>query len=385
MAGVLSALTVGMLPPFVLVHAAIWSEPLYLPLLFLTLFLMVRYPDRPTLSGWAAAVAVTVRYVGLAAVVSVGVWTFLRTRSVRKAVLGMAPGMGVFLAWTAWTRVQGGAVRTLGEFSVPFSTTLAQLPQMLSFSLAPGLPVLVAVLLLLGILATHFAARRELLVPLWLLLGTHLALTLASRLFVDQRIPFDARILLPALALAMLPVTSAVTRIRLPGVVILLLWMGWVGKEDVEGIRTVQRSGLYYTSTSWLASGLFSWFADEPEDLRIYSNEPGFFVFHLQRNARLLPLRTQDLDDFLREWRERPGAIVLLEPQRPDEWTAEIYQESLPLNTALRSGNALVLVPLTPGGRSGVESGGAGSDGRGSDGSGSGGTGSAASQETGRG
>jgi len=343
--GLLSALVVGILPPFVLVHATIWSEPLYLPFLLLTLILMVRLPRRPGFAGVTAAVAAMVRYLGLAAVGSVGIWAFLKTRSLRKALVGIAPGVGVFLAWSAWTRLHGGAVRTWGEFSVPLTNSIAQLPGMVRFWLAPGLPALVATVLLLGVLATHVFGRKELMGPLWVLLGGHLLLTVFSRLVVDHRIPFDARMFLPTIVLAMLPVVAGLWKRRVLGPGILTLWCVWTLGQDVKGVRTTRQVGLYYTDVRWLRSGVLTWLEEGSQGMRIYSNDPGFIAFHLQRNARFLPLKTQDLDEFFRDWTERPGAIVLLMPQQPDEWTSEAYLDNLPVTPAFQGPDALILIP----------------------------------------
>jgi hypothetical protein len=352
--GVISALLVGVLPPFLLVHAAIWSEPLYLPFLLATLWLMVNRPDRPALAGMVAACGVMVRYLGLAAVAAVGAWTFARTRSLRKTAVGIFPGVGAFLAWWLWAGTRGEAVRSWGEFSVPFSRTLAQIPDMARFWLAPGLPVFLAVLLLLGIVFAHFKGRPALTRPLGLLILSHLGMILVSRLLVDERIPFDARMFLPVIVLAMLPVASFLWRRRRIGLVVLVVWLGWILKEDVRGIGTARESGLYYTASGWLGSGVLPWLADAPGGLPIYSNEPGFVVFHTGRSARFLPLRTENLDDFFQVWTENPGAIILLRPQRPDEWTYDVYVESLPVERALSSGNALVLVPAGNAGETGA-------------------------------
>jgi hypothetical protein len=76
-------------------------------------------------------------------------------------------------------------------------------------------------------------------------------------------------------------------------------------------------------------------------------------VFQSQRYARLLPLKTQSLDDFVRVWTERPGAIVLVAPMRQDEWPPEVYLERLPVRVELDASNALVLIPMGQG-REGV-------------------------------
>ena len=343
--GLLTALVIALMPPFLLVHTSVWSEPLYLPLILLTLVLMMRWPERPLPAGIMAALAVLVRYLGLAAVVAVGAWALVKTRSWKKALTGMAPGVLAFLGWSAWARSQGGAVRSPGEFHVALTSTLAQIPEMLRFWLAPGLPLFVALLLLLGLVGSHVVGRKSLTYPLSLLVGAHLAVVVLARLVVDQRIPFDTRILLPALVLAMLPVASGLMRRPAVGLVVILAWAGWAVREDLNGIRSLHLTGQYYSSAEWLTSELVDWVDNRSRGLRLYSNEPGLMVYQSGRHARLLPLKTQDLDDFVEVWLQRPGAIIVVAPLRQDEWSPEVYEERLPVQLILDSPNAVVLVP----------------------------------------
>jgi hypothetical protein len=151
--------------------------------------------------------------------------------------------------------------------------------------------------------------------------------------------------LLPVLVLAMLPVASGAMRWRRIGLIVLLAWGGWVGWMDLSGIRSLHQMGLYYSSAEWLTSDLVDWVENRSDGLRLYSNEPGLMVFQSGRHARLLPLKTQDFGDFVEAWRERPGAIIVVAPMRQDELSPQVYLENLPVELALESQNALVLVP----------------------------------------
>ncbi len=349
----LSLLTVALiaiLPPFAMVHTTIWSEPLYLPLLLVTLAFMIRWPERPLPAGCAAALAVMVRYIGLATVVAVGVWVLWKTRSWRKALLGMAPGVLAFSGWWTWTKSLGGAVRTPGEFDVALTSTLGQLPETLRFWLAPGLPLAVAFIFLLLLVVTHLVGRPRLGIPVALLMAAHVGVIVVARLLVDQRIPFDTRVLLPVLILALLPIGSSLRRWPRTGALLLVAWGAWVVQEDATGIRSLQQTGQYYSSGEWLTSDLIDWVDNRSAGLRLYSNEPGLMVYQSQRYARLLPLRTESLDDFARVWNERPGAIVLVAPMRQDERPPDEYLQRLPVRLELDVSNALVLVPSRRGG-----------------------------------
>jgi hypothetical protein len=130
------------------------------------------------------------------------------------------------------------------------------------------------------------------------------------------------------------------------GLVVILAWAGWAVGEDLNGIRSLHLTGQYYSSAEWLTSELVDWIDNRSRGLRLYSNEPGLMVYQSERHARLLPLKTQDLDDFVDVWFQRPGAIIVVAPLRQDEWSPEVYEERLPVRLILDSPNAVVLVPI---------------------------------------
>lgn len=348
-AGLAAALLIGVMPPFVLTHTAVWSEPLYLVLVLVALFLMIRWPDRTVLLGAVAAASVMVRYLGLAVVVGAAAWTYLRTRSVRRAVLTAAPGTLAFGAWTLWTRNQGGAVRAPGEYTVSLADTLRELPGAIQFWLAPGLPLGAGLVILTGVVFAFWKAPRSLRAPLLLLVLTHLGVIGLSRLTIDVRIPFDARMLLPVFALAMLPPAVVLFERRMVGVTALLAWASLAGIEDVQGVRSLQANGSYYSSATWITSPLTHWVDNRSRGLAIYSNEPALMPFLCGRHARRLPLGTHDFDAFARQWRKRPGAIIVVNPMRSGELHPQVYQERLTVDVVHVSEHGVVFVPGAPG------------------------------------
>jgi hypothetical protein len=343
-AGILSVILLAAMPPFLRVHTAIWSEPLYLPFLLLTLWLMMARRSRPLAGGMIALASASVRYLGLANAVALGVWALLRGWKWKKGALAVLPVAVGFTGWWLWTKTQGSAVRTVGEFQVGLGDTLAQLRPSLEFWLAPGYPLPVSAVLLVGVLAAFLLGPRRLGQPVGVLMGAHLGVIVLSRLVLDQRIPFDVRILLPILVLAVLQVGATLGR-RPKWALLALPWILLVGREDVRGIRSLYRTGQFYSSTEWLTSDLVSWAKNESHPYRIYSNEPGLIVLLAGRPAKLLPLKTQDLDAFLAAWTDRPGAIVLAAPLRPDEWPPEVYPERLPLRVVIADQRSVVFLP----------------------------------------
>jgi hypothetical protein len=124
-----------------------------------------------------------------------------------------------------------------------------------------------------------------------------------------------------------------------------LPWVLVVGREDVQGVRSLHRFGQFYSSVEWITSDLVQWAETESHPYRIYSNEPGMMVFLGGRHAKLLPLKTQDMDAFVATWEDRPGAIVIAAPLRPDEWPPEVYQQRLPLRAVIADQRSVVFVP----------------------------------------
>src|SRR6266567_3060292 len=64
-AGAVAAALMLVMPPFVRLHVAIWSEPLFFAVMRVSIDRMVRRPDRPLLYGCVIAAASLVRYVGV--------------------------------------------------------------------------------------------------------------------------------------------------------------------------------------------------------------------------------------------------------------------------------------------------------------------------------
>lgn len=343
--GFTAAALVAAMPPFVLAHMSVWSEPLYLALLLLTLFFMLRRPEQPWVAGTVAAAGVLVRYLGVATVAALGAWTWHRTRDLRKTCLAVLPGVFVFGSWNLWTLAHGESVRTLGEYTTDLGATFAQIPVALEFWLAPGLG-LIAALVLMGALGWALVrAPHSLTVPVAWLVGAHLAVLLSSKLIVDARIPFDERILLPVFALLMLPAASMLARYRSVGAALACAWVAWVGFEDGAGVHSVQEQGMFYSSPTWMTSDLIFWVDNRMSDMQLYSNEPAMLYFLAERTSRSLPLVTHDFDTFARRWTARPGPIILVSPLRPDETATERYLETLDVTVVHESSLGTVLFP----------------------------------------
>lgn len=347
LAGFLAVGLIAVSPPFVLAHTAVWSEPLYVSCLLGTLFLMVRNPDRPWLIGIAAVGTVMTRYMGVATVAAVGIWTFFNTRSLKKSLSSVVPGTVAFLGWSFWTHGEGGVVRTAGEYSVELLRTVSQVPSALQFWLAPGLPIVAAILILAVVLLAISRAPKALVQPTGLLVLMHLTVIVLSRVVVDQRIPFDERMLMPVFVLLTVPIAVAVTSVRWRNVAlsVAVAWITFAGAEDLQGVKSLQTNGSFYSSAAWITSDLMYWVDNRSSEYQLYSNEPGIMYFLASRHAKTLPLKSHDFDAFVALWLESPGAIIVTAPMRQDEVPPETYLARLPVEVVHLDEMGIVMVP----------------------------------------
>ena len=125
------------------VHVSVLSEPLFLALLVLALFAMVRHPDRPWLAGLAAALATLTRYAGVSIVGAVALWSVARrgtlAERLRNAALALLPTLVLQALWFVRTRQLGGAGPIASSRSTAISApTLEQGATTLAWWLVPN-------------------------------------------------------------------------------------------------------------------------------------------------------------------------------------------------------------------------------------------------------
>ena len=113
---VLAAVAVLLTPALLGTELNVVSEPLYVACLALLWAAMTWRPERPLLSGMAAAAMVMIRYLGVGALVAVGVWALVQpatpAQRVRRALVALGPGIATYAAWSLAVRHGGGAVTT---------------------------------------------------------------------------------------------------------------------------------------------------------------------------------------------------------------------------------------------------------------------------------
>ncbi len=356
-AGVLVGVVLLVTPSFAFDHWQIVSEPLCLALLLATLALMM-FSKRPWTYGIAAAAAGIVRYAAVASTGAVVLWAFglegsLRER-LRRAAIAAAPSVVLQVLWVLRSAAESAEVRSFG-LRGGLGATFAELAGTLGAWLAPSVPIpwvqgVVAVAV--GAVAVVVLARavrrpplapasagpgallsRLLLAAAGVLAGCYAALVLFSRLFVDEGIPFDQRLLSPFIVLTEVATVAAFAaawrgwsrRWRAAVVVLWALWLGGSARATVQAVTDALDGGWGYASDEWRSSALGAWLRTEGRGAAIFSNNTATAYFVTDRPSRSVP-ETLDADSvaaFGRALSERRGVLVRfpfdLEPGAPPD------------------------------------------------------------------
>ena len=325
-------------------HWQILSEPLCLMLLMATLALMT-YSKHPLLYGATAALAGMVRYAGASATGAVTLFAFsrggtLRERT-RRAALAAAPSVVLHALWVLRTESESGEVRSFGlrgnlgpTFRQLFETLGAWLAPAVPASWAQGLIAVAAGTAAAALLVRALRPRlgqgdsaapadprlRRFLWAAGLLASCYAALVLFSRLFVDEGIPFDERLLSPFILLAEVAVAAALgatwrawgPRARATGACIGLLWLGASAWATVHAVADATDGGWGYSSDEWRGSALGEWLRTNARGAPIYSNNPPAVYFLTHRPSRDVPdsLDPDSIRAFGRVLVEQGGVLV---------------------------------------------------------------------------
>jgi hypothetical protein len=299
------------------------SEPLFLCLVALLLYLLAASRERPLLLGLISAAAVLVRYAGISLTATCVLLCLIEPGSlwtrVRRALLAGAPTL---VAMVVWKRVSGD-FRKYGMHAEGLPDEFARAWQTLASWLAPGVPEGLVRLTLVGAALVGCALlaarvlRREL--PqlqrlAWTVAVFAFAYTgviVSARSFADPAIEFDWRTLSP-LMLVGTTAFAALLAVQLGGLESRKRWAlgallgGWLagGAADIERmVRRAHVEGYSYESPAWQSSAVARWLRKEGAGFSLYTNNPAA-LWHLgQRKSRMLPTR-EDLTTM-------PAATVL--------------------------------------------------------------------------
>lgn len=359
-AGVLIGLSLFAMTSMYTVHASVLSEPLYLACLSLVLAGMVLAPDQPLRAGIPAAIALMTRYAGLSIVGAIGLWQLAGpgrwSDRLRRAALAVAPALVLQVIWVIRTRAVAAVsdIRTIAIYG-QLGKSLAMGGNTLVAWLVPdpaaeadplahrALIALAAASALAGLTAIGFWHMRRMqrdtptearLAPRLaqaasLLFVCYAGLLGASRILADPGIPFDQRILAPALLLVMVLAAVALsfwwrgTRLVVARVALATLLVTWW----CAGVATNRRDahfamtwGSDFAGQQWRDSEVLAWARREGTRRPLYSNWPVAVYFYLQRPSRELPYPkdVRSLKAFGDSVRAHGAYVLLFNVESPD-------------------------------------------------------------------
>ena len=370
-AGLLFGLSLFALTSMYTVHASVLSEPLYLACTSLVLAAMVLAPDRPLRAGIPAAAALMTRYAGLSTVGAIGLWQLARpgrwSDRLRRAALAVAPALVMQVVWVLRTRavatvsdirkiaIYGQLGKSLAMGGNTLVAWLVPDPAAEADQLAHrALIALVAASALAGLTVIGFWHMRRMqrdtpaearLAPRLaqaasLLFVCYAGLLGASRILADPGIPFDQRILAPALLLVMVLAAVALsfwwrgTRLVVARVALATLLVTWW----CAGVATNRRDahfamtwGSDFAGQQWRDSEVLAWARRAGTGHPLYSNWPVAVYFYLQRPSRELPYPkdVRSLKAFGDSVRAHDAYVLLFNVESPDNVpTALVRKES---------------------------------------------------------
>jgi hypothetical protein len=357
LAGVLLATALFSMSAMHEVHVSVLSEPLFLALLSLALFAMVRRPDRPWLAGVAAALATLTRYAGISIVGAVALWSFARRGPLgvrlRNAAIALVPTIVFQGLWFVRTErlssrepirqlsLYGNIGATLEQGASTLTWWLVpnpdewneKLPHQQAAALAAGCVILLIVAAGAWRLYRRHVARRatasgdelpealRLVAAAGLLVATYAGVLVVSRLVADPNIPFDERILAPVMLLGATIAATGIalwwrsTASELPKIAVVGALLGWwaaAGSHTRNEAAWALDHGSDFTSDQWRHSDLIEWARTDGAAHPLYTNWPVMSYFYLRRPARDVPRLNESarMGEFVDSLRVRRGRIL---------------------------------------------------------------------------
>lgn len=318
------------------VHAVTMSEPLFIFLSLLSFWMFDLYFERDhhwlwlIACGTFAGMAYLTRYAGLALVVTFIVALLILHTNWKKKLVSI----GIFLAsaipwalgWSIRNRLVAGnatnrafawhpltsenintGIRVFSEFFIPverWRQAIVKQP-----GIVEGLIILVLGAVLVWVVVTAWKYLSKPLTPnpsslvkgevisftTGLYIFAYLASIIASMLMFDAATKFKLRILAPVFVslFILLVVFGIWLRSKRREVVILatVLLLGISMYKQTITTNTWAKSGLGYASFQWYDSKAMAFLRELPDDVMIYTNEPGAVYLYTGRGAYVLPDR----------------------------------------------------------------------------------------------
>lgn len=392
--GVLLGLALLVTRAMELVHLSVLSEPLFLACTALTLAAMVR-ARRPLAIGIPAALGALTRYAGVVLVGAGALWALVPRGSpaerLRRAAWALLPALLLQGAWVlrtrrlhepgeirhfAWYGSLGPTLRqsgaTIRDWLVPdpgaWSDPIPYRP-----AIAFAAVIVVAAIVVMGTRraidawnrppaegapSSEHEAPARLLAACALLIVCYIGMLVVSRLFADPGIPFDSRILAPAVLIASVAIatcmalwwrhgSSMVTRIAV-GIAI----AGWALSSAATNAGEVQYAlgwGSDLAGEEWQRSELLDWARTTGATHPLYSNWPSAVYFHLHRPSRYVPPArdTALLAAFADTLRATDGRAIVFTVPGVDYMTRETLERAPGLRIVTELEDGVVLAAAT--------------------------------------
>ena len=388
----LGAVVLALMPAYAFVHLSVLSEPLYLAFVMLLLWSFARRPRAALEHGLIAAAATMVRYAGLSTAGAAALWA-LRDSSAswrerfKRAGIAVAPSLIAMAAWSlsrerAPDRGQG--IRKLAFYG-DWGPTLNEGARTILHQLAPSLeweptPWLAGIVALIALVALTWSTvrlsgevmpaperqdprwneQRDVLHATGVIMLAYVALVFASRLLADHDIPFDFRITVPLVPLAVAAVTIVAARAwrviskpaRVFGVLALLGWTGAAVRANYQQVKDALADGGDFASAEWTNSPTLAWVRTQGAARAIFTNLPCEVWFHLDRQVRNLP-NTADAKtmlEFAAKLRATNGVMVAWNLQSPETANTDSIatRAGLVRIATLDDGSVWEASPVTP-------------------------------------
>jgi 4-amino-4-deoxy-L-arabinose transferase-like glycosyltransferase len=321
------------------VHAVAMSEPLFIFLSLLSFWMFDLYFERDHHWLWLIAcgtfvgVAYLTRYAGLALVATFSVALLILHDSWRKRFIGIGIFLASVLPWAlGWairnSLVAGNAtnrafawhpitsenlqigLRVTSEFFIPVESWRREIFKQPLIIEGVIIVILGAVLVWILVAGWEYFSKPQqpsigegsgketrAIIPFTtgLYIFAYLASIVASMTLFDAATRFKLRILSPVfVALLILLVHVGVwlgSKRREFAIALVFIFLGFAIYKQTITINTWPRAGLGYASFQWYDSKAMAYLRDLPDDVMIYTNEPGAVYLYVGRGALVLPDR----------------------------------------------------------------------------------------------
>ena len=244
--------------------------------------------------------------------------------------------------------------------------TLAEGWRTLTEWLAPGVAhrllgpaiAFVAVAVVAAVIGRAFRRERPLLLAAGLVTACYTGIVLFSRLFADEAIPLDDRLLSPIFVFVSLGVAVAAASLwgasrsamRWPAACALVIWLVASGWRTGAAVADARDSGWGYAGVDWLNSDLVRWLRTEGAGYALFSNNPADVWFATGRRSWNLP-ETSNPDSvaaFGVVLRQRHGLVIGFEEPLEEMVRPEEISGLLALPIIARLDGAAVWGPKSP-------------------------------------